>query len=131
MFILLIQLSIQLERLRNSSRECRKRQKVLQTQVRSLIEERTDFLVQLQDQNREITALRKGLGISTKEHEHDDDADANRARFSTSELKDLLFERDNLKSKVRGLEDELRQFKPIEADAISAAGIEEDADEIR
>lgn len=133
LYFQILQLTIQLDRLRSSSRECRKRQKVLQTQVRSLIDERTDFLVQLQDQNREITALRKGLGIATKDrdHDHDDDADANRPRFSTAELKDLLIERDNLKAKIQGLEEELRQFKPIESIAATSADIEEDEEEPR
>lgn len=125
-------MSIQLDRLRSSSRECRKRQKVLQTQVRSLIDERTDFLVQLQDQSREITALRKGLGIATKDRDHDDnDTDANRARYSAFELKDLLIERDILKSKIQDLEKELKQLKPIEPDTANANDIEEDVEEPR
>lgn len=94
-----------------------------------MIDERTDFLVQLQDQSREITALRKGLGIATKDNDHDDDADANRAHFSTSELKELLIERDNLRAKIQGLEEELRQFKPIESHAATAADVEEDEEE--
>lgn len=97
--------------------------------MRSLIDERTDSLVQLQDQSREITVLRKGLGIATKDNDHDDDADANRAHFSTSELKDLLIERDNLKAKIQSLEEELKHFKPIESHAVAAADIEEDEEE--
>lgn len=124
-------MSIQLERLRNSSRECRKRQKVLQTQVRSLIEERTDVLVQLQDQSREINALRERLGIATSEHGVSEAAESNRAHFSTSEFKELLVERDMLKAKIQGLEDELKQFKPIESVAPSATDIEEDEIEER
>lgn len=58
-----------MERLNNSGRESRKRQKLLQVQVRSLVEERADFLAQLQDQHREIIALRKRLGIAEKENE--------------------------------------------------------------
>lgn len=99
--------------------------------MRTLIDERTDFLVQLQDQSREIAVLRKGLGIATKSHDHDEDLDANRARFSTSELKDLLIERDILKAKIQGLEEELRQLKPIEPAAAKAADIEEDEEESR
>lgn len=106
-----------MERLRNSGRESRKRHKILQSQVRTLIEERADFLVQVQDQNREINGLRKSLGIAEKEtddllkvHEKDD---ANRARFSTAELKDLLLERDELKAKIENLEAELGLCKPI------------------
>lgn len=63
------QLNIQLERLTNAGRESRKRQKLLQVQVRSLVEERADFLAQLQDQHREILTLRKRLGIAEKENE--------------------------------------------------------------
>lgn len=63
------QLNIQIERLTNSGRESRKRQKLLQVQVRSLVEERADFLAQLQDQHREILSLRKRLGIAEKENE--------------------------------------------------------------
>lgn len=37
--------------------------------MRSLVEERADFLAQLQDQHREIIALRKRLGITEKENE--------------------------------------------------------------
>lgn len=58
-----------MERLNNSGRESRKRQKLLQVQVRSLVEERADFLAQLQDQHREIIALKKRLGIAEKENE--------------------------------------------------------------
>lgn len=63
------QLTIQMDRLNNSGRESRKRQKLLQVQVRSLVEERADFLAQLQDQHREIIALKKRLGIAEKENE--------------------------------------------------------------
>lgn len=38
-------------------------------QVRTLCDERADFLVQLQDQQRDITALRKRLGLAQKENE--------------------------------------------------------------
>lgn len=99
--------------------------------MRTLIDERTDFLVQLQDQTREISALRKGLGIATKDRDHDDDADTNRARFSASELKDLLIERDNLKARIQCLEEELRRFKPTVPDAVTVADIEEDEEEPR
>lgn len=64
-----MQVNIQIERLTNSGRESRKRQKLLQVQVRSLVEERADFLAQLQDQHREILSLRKRLGIAEKENE--------------------------------------------------------------
>lgn len=58
-----------MDRVTNSSRESRKRQKLLQVQVRTLVEERADFLAQLQDQHREIIGLKKRLGIAEKENE--------------------------------------------------------------
>lgn len=41
----------------------------MQTQVRTLCDERADFLVQLQDQQRDISALRQRLGLAQKENE--------------------------------------------------------------
>lgn len=41
----------------------------MQTQVRTLCDERADFLVQLQDQQRDIAALRQRLGLAQKENE--------------------------------------------------------------
>lgn len=59
----------QVERLTSSSRELRRKHKTLQNQVRTLCDERADFLVQLQDQQRDITALRQRLGLAQKENE--------------------------------------------------------------
>ncbi|KAG4078400.1 hypothetical protein HA402_013111 [Bradysia odoriphaga] len=112
-------LNIQMERLTNSSRESRKRQKLLQVQVRSLVEERADFLAQLQDQHREILLLRRRLGIAEKENEdlskcQDEENDPHRARYSTAELKEILCERDELKSQINDLATELKIYKPVE-----------------
>lgn len=41
----------------------------MQAQVRNLCDERADFLVQLQDQQRDISALRQRLGLAQKENE--------------------------------------------------------------
>lgn len=38
-------------------------------QVRNLCDERADFLVQLQDQHRDISVLRQRLGLAQKENE--------------------------------------------------------------
>lgn len=122
MFVL--QLTIQLERLKTSGRESRKRQKLLQLQIRSLVEERADFLAQLQDQHREILCLKKSLGMAEKENEDlswesakNLDQDSNQARFSTTELKEILNERDNLKAQICDLEAELKHYRPTEEDS--------------
>lgn len=62
-------MSIQIERLQGTNRDTKKRQKVLQLQIRTLVEERADFLAQLQDQHREIINLKKQLGVAEKENE--------------------------------------------------------------
>lgn len=116
----------QVDRLTVSSKELRRKHKSMQMQVRNLCDERADFLVKLQDQQRDITALRKRLGLAQKENEdlakcdiaypsnkavYDLD-DPNRPRFTTSELKDILHERNELKARVSDLEDELETYRP-------------------
>ncbi|KAG5893457.1 hypothetical protein JTB14_012174 [Gonioctena quinquepunctata] len=119
-------LKTQVERLTNTSRELRRKHKSMQSQVRTLCDERADFLVQLQDQQRDISALRQRLGLAQKENEdlvkcdlpvpsnkaiYDLD-DPNRPRFTTQELKDILHERNELKARVSDLEDELDTYRP-------------------
>ncbi|CAH1977779.1 unnamed protein product [Acanthoscelides obtectus] len=119
-------LRTQVERLSTSSRELRRKHKSMQAQVRTLCDERADFLVQLQDQQRDISALRQRLGLAQKENEdlvkcdlpipsnkavYDLD-DPNRPRFTTQELKDILHERNELKARVSDLEDELETYRP-------------------
>lgn len=111
-------MSMQIERLKNTLSECRRRQKLSQNQMITLFEERADFLVQLQDHQHEINGLRKRLGIAEKENEDlavivkEDE----RPRFSTSELKEVLSERNELKLRVNDLEQELLSCKlPSEA----------------
>lgn len=128
----------QVDRLTNSSRELRRKHKTLQNQVRTLCDERADFLVQLQDQQRDITALRQRLGLAQKENEdlaksdvsypsnkavYDLD-DPNRPRFTTAELKDILHERNELKARVSDLEDELETYRPKN---VAESPVDEDA----
>lgn len=42
--------------------------------------------------------------------------DPNRPRFTTSELKGILHERNELKARVSDLEDELEMYRPKQAD---------------
>lgn len=106
-------LSSQIERLKSSLSECRRRQKLSQNQMITLFEERADFLAQLQDQQHEITMLRKRLGIAEKENEDLTDSvkEDEKPRFSTVELKEVLTERNELKLRVNDLEQELLACK--------------------
>lgn len=105
--------NIQLERLRNSNRDSRKRQKLLQTQVRTLLNERSDLLVQIQDQIREINVLRRSIGFGESEDLIKIAGTcAGTSQLSNNDLKQLLTEQDNLKAKIKGLETELKEYKP-------------------
>lgn len=125
-------LSAQVERLTMLGRELRRKHRGAQAQVHSLIDERADFLAQLQDQQRELVGLRQRLGLAQKENEdlakshsevpdltnkvvYDLD-DPNRPRFTTAELKEILHERNELKAKVSDLEDELEIYRPKSRD---------------
>ncbi|EDV92374.1 RILP-like protein homolog [Drosophila grimshawi] len=110
--------NIQAERLKASERDTRRRHKLMQTQVKTLCEERADFLAQLQDQCREINQLRKRLGLAEKENEDlvqsydDDQNDPNRPRYTTRELKELISERDELLTTIDSLNEQLAELKP-------------------
>ncbi|CAD6238915.1 GSCOCG00008553001-RA-CDS [Cotesia congregata] len=120
-------LTIQVEKLSAVGRELKRKQRQAQMQSRGLVEERADFLAQLQDQNRELITLRARLGLARKENEdltksqgcpdltnkviYDLD-DPDRPRFTTAELKEILHERNELKARVSDLEDELELYRP-------------------
>lgn len=101
-----------MDRLRSSGRESKKRQKLLQTQVQKLLDERSDLLVQIQDQSREINVLRRSLGFGGNEQiDLKKASSAGCSLLSHDDLEPLLMERDNLKVKVKELECELKPFK--------------------
>ena len=81
--------------------------------MRTLLDEKADLLVQVQDQNREITVLRRSLGFGGKEQI--DLMKASSAvgcsQLSTEDLKPLLLERDSLREKIKMLENELKHYK--------------------
>ncbi|XP_076762097.1 rab interacting lysosomal protein like isoform X4 [Xylocopa sonorina] len=120
-------LTAQVEKLSVVGRELKRKQRQAQMQARGLVEERADFLAQLQDQNRELINLRARLGLAKKENEdlsklqgypdltnkavYDLD-DPDRPRFTTAELKEILHERNELKARVSDLEDELELYRP-------------------
>lgn len=75
-------------------------------------------MAQLQDQHRELMALKKNLGIAEKENEDlskgNEENDNLRPRYTTNELKEILSERDDLRSRICDLEEELKACKPVE-----------------
>lgn len=130
------QLECQMERLKVSTRESKKRQKLLQVQIRNLCEERADFLAQIQDQHKEIGTLRQRLGIAEKENEDLsieslDNSGEDKPRFTTAELKEVLSERNELKHRINDLEEELANLRPlpVEPAIISPTPIDEEKHE--
>ncbi|XP_018916345.1 RILP-like protein homolog isoform X2 [Bemisia tabaci] len=121
-------LSNQVERFTSLKKEFRRKQNISQTQMRALAEERADLLVQLQDKRKEVKVLCHRLGIAQKENEDlanssmdspdlrnkvvFDVHDPDRPRFTATELKDIIQERNELKVKNSNLEEELEAFKP-------------------
>lgn len=65
----MLQQTLGSERLQLCIREVRRKNRSLQNQVRTLCDERADFLVQLQDQKRKIGSLTQRLGLAQKENE--------------------------------------------------------------
>ncbi|XP_015592894.1 RILP-like protein homolog isoform X2 [Cephus cinctus] len=131
-------LTAQVEKLGVVGRELKRKQRQAQMQARGLVEERADFLAQLQDQNRELINLRARLGLAKKENEdltkctvypdlankavYDLD-DPDRPRFTTAELKEILHERNELKARVSDLEDELELYRPKPETGIPALSL--------
>lgn len=131
----------QVERLTCLNKDLRKKQKLNSVHIRSLIDERADFLAQLQSQQYELNHLKQRLGIAEKENEDlaqqskvdvgmksmpDIIADdPKKPKFTSDELKDILQERNELKDRINELEDELRKYK-IKDEKIEA---EEEDDE--
>lgn len=101
------------DKLSGSNKDLRRKLRQSQSQLHCLVDERAELQVTLQDSQRETQVLARRLGIAAKENEelaqsacsepnlsgkivYDLD-DPNRPRFTLTELKDILQERNNLK----------------------------------
>ncbi|XP_059478765.1 RILP-like protein homolog [Neocloeon triangulifer] len=99
-------LQSQLERSTAVARELRRKQKTYQTQVRSLLEERSDFLAQLQEQAREVMSLRQLLGLAQKENQ-DLTEGLPGVLNGSAQIQTLLAEKSRLEVQVKQLEAQL------------------------
>lgn len=113
------------EHLSQSNSEHSHRLKHLQAQMRVLVEEKSDLQAEVQDQQREIQVVSKKLSEAMKENldlqgsPEDmrrkaliDKNDPNKPRFTLEELRNILFEKNDLKARVSELEDELSLYRP-------------------
>ncbi|XP_065337145.1 RILP-like protein homolog [Cloeon dipterum] len=99
-------LQSQLERSTAVARELRRKQKTYQTQVRSLLEERADFLAQLQEQFREVASLRQLLGLAQKENMDLAEGHSG-AQNGSTQVQNLLAEKSRLEAHIQQLEAQL------------------------
>lgn len=104
--------AVEIEQFKHQSQESKKRFKTLQHQVKTLCEERADFLAKIQDQHKEMIILKKQLGIAEKENEDLGREESSTPRFTIAELKEVLNERNDLKNRVNDLEEELMNCRP-------------------
>lgn len=78
-----------------------------------MLEERSDLLVQMQDQTREINVLRRSLGFAGNEPLDNKKISCTAgSHLSGADLKQLLDERNELKIRIREMESELKLYKP-------------------
>ncbi|XP_064619409.1 RILP-like protein 1 isoform X2 [Lineus longissimus] len=132
-------LTAQLERIAKVNAEIRRKQTVTAKQARVLITEKADLQTALQDKEQQIQKIKEHLDKECVEspsstaptspeadyerleerlhHEGKmviDLKDPNRPRFTLNELREVLLERNELKTKLIEVEDELSVYKPKE-----------------
>ncbi|XP_064619410.1 RILP-like protein 1 isoform X3 [Lineus longissimus] len=130
-------LTAQLERIAKVNAEIRRKQTVTAKQARVLITEKADLQTALQDKEQQIQKIKEHLDKECVEspsstaptspeadyerleerlhHEGKmviDLKDPNRPRFTLNELREVLLERNELKTKLIEVEDELSVYKP-------------------
>lgn len=80
----------EVDSLKSSSTESKRKARIVQSQIQTLCEERADFLAKIQEQHREMITLKKQLGIAEKENEDFmslSEEESNKPRFTVAELK--------------------------------------------
>lgn len=97
------------------TRDLRRKFRSTQLQLHELVDERAELTAKLHDSHRDVQTLTKHLGHvekDTKDTADQKENDPKRPRFTLSELKEILQERNALKAKVSDLEDELAVYRP-------------------
>ncbi|KPJ11562.1 RILP-like protein-like [Papilio machaon] len=115
-----LQLTNQVDKLAQVSRDLRRKHKQLQNQMRLVCEERTELTAIVQSQQRDIAALQQsdaqktqkctscGAGFPEGGEEGDQ---SSRPTFSVRELRAILHERNELKLKLNRLEEQLQALQ--------------------
>uniref|UniRef100_A0A2H1V5L6 SFRICE_010440 n=1 Tax=Spodoptera frugiperda TaxID=7108 RepID=A0A2H1V5L6_SPOFR len=110
-----LQLTNQVEKLAQVSRDLRRKHKQIQNQMRLVCEERSELTAIVQSQQRDIAALQQDsaqnkkcptCGVATPDGGDDDDQ-SSKPTFSVRELRAILHERNELKLKLSRAEEQL------------------------
>ncbi|XP_074642763.1 RILP-like protein 1 isoform X2 [Tubulanus polymorphus] len=135
----------QADRLTKLNSEMRRKYSVTSRQAKHLIEEKADLQSQVQEKDHELVKIKGKLGedgvvkspmpaaelekleerLSAEGKILIDMKDPNRPRFTLSELREVLLERNELKSKLIELEEELELYRPKEVFASDYGSNEE------
>ncbi|XP_014681180.1 PREDICTED: RILP-like protein 1 isoform X2 [Priapulus caudatus] len=108
------------DRVTKVCRDLRRKNRLVQKHGRMAVEEKADLEAQLQDKLQQINRLKGKLGITVEEISTPDLEgkmlidlkDPDRPRFTLNELRQILWERNELKSKLMEMEEELEQYRP-------------------
>jgi uncharacterized coiled-coil DUF342 family protein len=105
-------LNAEVEELKMAQNQLRRQSRAMESQVKTLYEEREEILAEMNDQHKTFVVLRDHLGIAQIENEdlawrklHDSE----RPRFTMEEMGRILGEKNALAAKVERLEGELRR----------------------
>ncbi|CAH2093936.1 unnamed protein product [Euphydryas editha] len=112
-----LQLTSQVEKLAQVSRELRRKHKQLQNQMRLVCEERTELTAIVQSQQRDIAVLQQSdaknkctsCGVAIPDG--DDEDQSSKPTFSVRELRAILHERNELKLKLNRAEEQLQALQ--------------------
>ncbi|CAF4800209.1 unnamed protein product [Pieris macdunnoughi] len=114
-----LQLTNQVEKLAQVSRDLRRKHKQLQNQMRLVCEERTELSAIVQSQQRDITVLQQSdaqnkkcasCGVTFPDGTDDEDQ-SSKPTFSVRELRAILHERNELKLKLNRAEEQLQALQ--------------------
>ncbi|TNN38639.1 RILP-like protein 1 [Liparis tanakae] len=121
----------QLERFMKMNAELRHKQKVVQAQLKSSVERKADMEADLKEKNLEIETLQSQLedsggnnnnnngpsslshaaSLESKKKSADDQKDLDRPCFTKKEVRDIIFERNELKTNLFLVQEELNYYQ--------------------
>uniref|UniRef100_A0A3B5M6C8 RILP-like protein 2 n=1 Tax=Xiphophorus couchianus TaxID=32473 RepID=A0A3B5M6C8_9TELE len=105
----------QLDRFMKMNEELRHKQNVLQTQLKSMVERKADVETDLKEKNKEIERLHRQLNTANGNTQLNkptvEQNDFDQPCFTKKEVRDILFERNELKTNLFLVQEELNYYQ--------------------